>query len=188
LTFLGDFFLGLGLGESREKASENWWDREVPLEPAEEAGQPLFGRQTELFDETGRVVVAQPEGRGAPSASSPQSLGGAQAVPQTLVSVRSRSASGLRVVTTTRSAAPVRVTVVPKTAEAQRGAVARQLVASQSISSGKEESRWFSVPQRVLLPRYQLFEGSDAVREDSCGGLSLVSRSMRTQRGQVWFV
>ena len=73
-------------------------------------------------------------------------------------------------------------------ATAARGAVARQLVLSQSISSGREESRWFSVPQRVLLPRFQLFEGADAVTEDETGRLRMGSPSTRAQRGRVWFV
>lgn len=149
-----------------------------------------LGRQAELFDESGQVSdpVSTPrmdtvlDTRPTPTAS-PE----ATPIPQTVVSVQSRSETTARVVATTRVVSPPRVSAVARTGTVARGAVARQLVLSQSISSGREESRWFSVPQRVLLPRYQLFEGADAVTEDR-GCLRVGSQSMRTQRGHVWFV
>ena len=81
----------------------------------------------------------------------------------------------------------MRVSAVATTPATALGVMARQLVKSQSISSGKEEARWFSVPQRALLPRFQLFEGSDAVTEDG-GSLTIASPATRPQRGKVWFV
>ena len=137
----------------------------------------VFGPQAELFDAAGHAAFA-PIDLPVP----------APALPQTVVSVRSRSRTTARVVATTRVVPAPRVAAVAKTATAARGSVARHLAMSQSLSSGKEESRWFSVPQRVLLPRYQLFEGSDAVTEDGGGGLRIGSPSMRAQSGRVWFV
>ena len=156
-----------------------------------EAVPMTFGRQAELFDAAGHVAlpaaaraalpepVAAPVRPAAPVAPKPMA--------QTVVSVHSKSASTARVVATTRVAPATRVAAVAKSTTAARGAVAFQLVRSQSISSGREESRWFSVPQRVLLPRFQLFEGAAAVTEDE-GGLRIGSPSTRAQHGQVWFV
>lgn len=150
------------------------------------------GRQTELFDETGQAAFTPAEPvDGRPVAVpvvpvAPKAV--PRAVPQTIVSVQARSSRSARRIATTRSATAIRVAAVAKTESASRGTVARHLLMSQSISSGKEEARWFSVPQRVLLPRYQLFEGADGVTEDAGGGLRIGSRSMRTQRGHVWFV
>ena len=90
-------------------------------------------------------------------------------------------------VATTRVVAATRVAAVSKTASSARNEMGRHLVMSQSLSSGREESRWFSVPQRVLLPRFQLFEGADAVVEEG-GNLRIGSPSTRSQRGRVWFV
>ena len=111
----------------------------------------------------------------------------AKAISQTIVSVHSKSRTTARVVATTRVVAATRVAAVSKTASSARCEMGRHLVMSQSISSGREESRWFSVPQRVLLPRVQLFEGADAVVEEG-GNLRIGSPSTRTQRGRVWFV
>jgi len=111
----------------------------------------------------------------------------APAQPRTVVSVQAKSRTGARVVATTRAAAATRVAAVPKTAANARGEVGRHLVMSQSLSSGREESRWFSVPQRTLLPRFQLFEGAEAVIEEP-GGLRIGSPALKTQRGRVWFV
>ena len=149
----------------------------------------VFREQAELFDAAGRATYT-PASRAAAPAEEFRPVPEAAAVrpaPKTIVSVRSRSRTSARVVATTRVEAPVRVAAVAKTEAAARGSVARHLVMSQSISSGKEESRWFSVPQRVLLPRFQLFEGADAVTEGP-GGLRIGSPSMRAQRGRVWFV
>ena len=147
----------------------------------------VLGRQAELFDESGHAAYA-PVARAALPVSDAFSLPeAASAVPQTIVSVHSKSRTTARVIATTRVIPAIRVASISRTAPAARGAVARQLVRSQSISSGKEEARWFSVPQRVLLPRFQLFEGADAVTEDE-GGLRIGSPSMRTQSGRVWFV
>ena len=143
-----------------------------------------LGQQAELFDESGQLAFEPVAPPPPPVAAVPSA---APAVPQTIVSVRSKSRTTARVVATTRVARATRVAAVPKAATPVRGAVARQLVLSQSISSGKEEARWFSVPQRVLLPRFQLFEGADAVSEGP-DGLRIGSPSMRTQRGRVWFV
>lgn len=137
----------------------------------------VFGRQAELFDASGHAAFAPVE----------PAVPAAPVLPQTVVSVRSRSRTTARVVATTRVVSAPRVAAVAKTATAARGSVARHLAMSQSLSSGKEESRWFSVPQRVLLPRFQLFEGADAVTEGP-DGLRIGSPSMRTQRGRVWFV
>ena len=150
-----------------------------------------FGRQAELFDAAGKASYRPIERVALPVAdsfSAPEAKPAAPAIAQTLVSVHSKSKTTARVVATTRVVAATRVAAVPKTAAGARGQVARRLVMSQSISSGKEGARWFSVPQRVLLPRYQLFEGSDAVTEDGGGGLRIGSPSMRAQSGRVWFV
>ena len=113
----------------------------------------------------------------------------APAATRTLVSVHARSRTGARVVATTRAVAATRVAAMPKTAAVagSRGEVGRHLVMSQSLSSGREESRWFSVPQRTLLPRFQLFEGADAVVEEQ-GSLRIGSPALKAQRGRVWFV
>ena len=149
-----------------------------------------FGRQAELFDEAGQAAAPAVERVMAPVPDVmvlPGSRPAAIALPQTIVSVHSKSKTTARVVATTRVARATRVSAVAKTATAARGGVARQLVMSQSISSGREESRWFSVPQRALLPRYQLFEGADAVTEEG-GRLRVGSPSTLSQHGQVWFV
>ena len=142
----------------------------------------VVGQQAELFDAAGHAAFKpiEPAAPAAPVSAAP-------AVPRTLVSVHSRSRTAARVVATTRVVSVPRVAAVAKTAAAARGSVARHLAMSQSLSSGKEESRWFSVPQRVLLPRFQLFEGADAVTEGP-DGLRIGSPSLRTQRGRVWFV
>ena len=113
----------------------------------------------------------------------------APAAARTLVSVHARSRTGARVVATTRAVAATRVAAMPKTAAVagSRGEVGRHLVMSQSLSSGREESRWFSVPQRTLLPRFQLFEGADAFVEEQ-GSLRIGSPALKAQRGRVWFV
>jgi len=190
LSFLGAFFLGIGPDAQAEKAEENWWDREAPLARAEDSSPLTLGRQSELFDHAGQVATAT-EVPSSVTRSDTMVLPGARpttiSIPQTVVSVQAKSATTSRVVTTTRVVSAPRVSTVAKTETVARGAVARQLIMSQSISSGREESRWFSVPQRVLLPRYQLFEGVDAVTEER-DGFRVGSRSMRTQRGHVWFV
>ncbi len=147
-----------------------------------------LGRQAEMFDESGHVAApAQRIQTGSDTLVMPGARPEMITIPRTVVSVQSKSESTARVVATTRVVSAPRVSAVTKTKTAARGTVARQLIMSQSISSGREESRWFSVPQRVLLPRYQLFEGTDGVTEEQ-GGLRVSSRSMRTQRGHVWFV
>ncbi len=145
-----------------------------------------FGRQTELFDDAGHVVYSPAARPVEAPAVLPVPAAAPRSIAQTRVSVRTPSRTSARVVVTRRTAA-TRVAAVTKSVGTARGAVARQLLMSQSISSGREDSRWFSVPQRVLLPRYQLFEGADAVTEDP-GGLRVGARSMRTPRGHVWFV
>ena len=146
-----------------------------------------FGHQTELFDATGQVTAVAPAVRPEPAAVPAAAKPAAPAVPQTVVSVHSRSRTTARVVATTRGVAATRVAAVSKAAAA-RGEVGRHLMMSQSLSSGREESRWFSVPQRILLPRYQLFEGADAVVEEETGRFRVGSPSTRSQRGRVWFV
>ena len=149
-----------------------------------------LGRQAELFDAAGHAAIRPIERVALPVAdafSIPAAKPAAKAISQTIVSVHSKSKTTARVIATTRVESATRVTSVSKTATAARGVVARRLVMSQSISSGREGARWFSVPQRVLLPRYQLFEGSDAVTEDG-GGLRIGSPSERAQSGRVWFV
>lgn len=150
----------------------------------------VFRKQAELFDAEGRATFTPAARAAVPvqeSRSAPAARSAARTAPRTIVSVHSKSRTTARVVATTRVEMPVRVAAVAKTEIAARGSVARHLVMSQSISSGKEESRWFSVPQRVLLPRFQLFEGADAVTEGP-EGLRIGSPSQRAQRGRVWFV
>lgn len=176
--------MGIRPEAQAEEEAGNWWDREDSSFPGSDSVPMTLGQQAELFDESGHAAFSPAERISLPIA---EARPVAQAIPQTIVSVQSKSRTTARVIATTRVAAPTRVTSVSKTATAGRGDVARKLMMSQSISSGREESRWFSVPQRVLLPRYQLFEGADAVTEDS-SGLRIGSPSMRTQRGRVWFV
>lgn len=171
---------------AREREEGNWWDREESAAAGGDSVPITFGQQAELFDSAGHVALPAAE-RAAPPASVVTARSAPKAVAQTIVSVQSRSKATARVVATTRVAAAPRVAAVAKSATAARGAVAFQLVRSQSISSGREASRWFSVPQRVLLPRFQLFEGADAVTEDE-GGLRIGSPATRAQHGQVWFV
>ena len=190
LSFLGAFFLGIGPGVQVEKEAENWWDREEPRARSGDSPPMTLGQQAELFDESGHVAVPASSRRVETISDSivmPGVRPGAISIPRTIVSVQSKSKATARVVATTRVMSAPRVSAVARTETASRGGVARHLMMSQSISSGREESRWFSVPQRVLLPRYQLFEGADAVTEER-GGLRVGSRSMHTQRGHVWFV
>ena len=150
----------------------------------------VFREQAELFDSAGQATFTPARRGPAPAGdawAAPVAKPAVKTAPQTIVSVHSKSRTTARVVATTRVDVPVRVAAVAKTGTPSRGSVARHLVMSQSISSGKEESRWFSVPQRVLLPRFQLFEGADAVTEGP-EGLRIGSPSMRAQRGRVWFV
>lgn len=178
LNFLGAFFLGIGPDARAERSAANWWDRE-PAPARDEPAPLVLGRQAELFDAAGQAV-AVPVARPAASTAAP-------AQPRTVVSVQAKSRTGARVVATTRAVAATRVAAVSKTAANARGEVGRHLVMSQSLSSGREESRWFSVPQRTLLPRFQLFEGADAVIEER-GSLRIGSPALKTQRGRVWFV
>ncbi|MGD9613677.1 MAG: hypothetical protein AB7V22_12340 [Kiritimatiellia bacterium] len=178
LNFLGAFFLGIGPDARAERSAANWWDRE-PTPERDESAPRALGRQAELFDAAGQAV-AVPAARPAAAKSAP-------AQPRTVVSVQAKSRTGARVVATTRAVAATRVAAVPKTAANARGEVGRHLVMSQSLSSGREVSRWFSVPQRTLLPRFQLFEGADAVVEEQ-GRLRIGSPALKTQRGRVWFV
>lgn len=186
LGFLGAFFLGIGPEAQAERDAENWWDRE-PTGNRADATPVVLGRQAELFDAAGHAVAA-PVAR--PAAPAPVAAPvAAPAAARTLVSVHARSRTGARVVATTRAVAATRVAAMPKTAAVagSRGEVGRHLVMSQSLSSGREESRWFSVPQRTLLPRFQLFEGADAVVEEQ-GSLRIGSPALKAQRGRVWFV
>jgi hypothetical protein len=178
--------LGVGPAAQRASGDENWWDRDEPIANPSDAVPMTLGHQAELFDEAGHAAI-QPVERAEMPAASTVTMPAAKAVPQTIVSVYSRSKSTARVVATTRVVSTPRVSAVAKTATVAQGAVARQLFRSQSISSGREESRWFSVPQRVLLPRFQLFEGAEAVTEDR-GSLRIGSPATRSQRGRVWFV
>ena len=146
----------------------------------------VLGHQEEMFDAAGQVAVPWADRAPAPEAPAPAAAE-TPVVRQTIVSVRPRSRATGRTIVTTRVEAPVRVSAVATTPATALGVMARQLVVSQSISSGKEEARWFSVPQRALLPRIQLFEGSDAVTEDG-GSLTIASPATRPQRGKVWFV
>ena len=169
--------LGIGPDARAEREEENWWDR-APTSPGAKSVPMTLGRQAELFDAAGHAVYAPAAPAAKPAAS---------ALPQTIVSVHSKSRTTARVVATTRVVRATRVAAVSKARASARGEMGRHLVMSQSISSGKEESRWFSVPQRVLLPRFQLFEGADAVIEEG-GNLRVGSPAMKTQRGRVWFV
>jgi len=170
----------------RREENENWWDREEPLPPRSGGAAILPGRQAELFDDAGQAIYT-PAPTAVRPGKAPAARPAPRTLPQTVVSVRSRSATSARVLTTTRVATATRVAAVSKGARAARGTVARQLMMSQSISSGREAARWFSVPQRVLLPRYQLFEGASGVSEDA-GGLRIRPESRRASHGHVWFV
>ena len=181
LDFFAAFFLGIGPAARQEREESNWWDRE-PASSDAKAVSITFGQQAELFDAAGQAVQA-PVAPAAVPAAPPA----AKARPQTIVSVHSKSRTTARVVATTRVVAATRVAAVSKTAASARSEMGRHLVMSQSISSGREESRWFSVPQRVLLPRFQLFEGADAVVEEG-RNLRIGSPATRSQRGRVWFV
>lgn len=187
---MGAFFLGIGPAAQREREDENWWDREPSLH-GDDSAPVAFGRQTELFDETGQVAYeAAPPSEALPR-ETPVSVTPSAAVrpiTRTVVSVQSRSRQTARVVSTFRARPATRVTAVSKAVRASHGDVARHLMMSQSLSSGREESRWFSVPQRALLPRFQLFEGAAGVTEETGGILRVHSRSKRAQRGCVWFV
>ena len=178
LSFLGAFFLGIGPAARQEREESNWWDRD-PASSGAKAVSITFGQQAELFDAAGQAVHAPVEPAAVPPA--------AKAISQTIVSVHSKSRTTARGVATTRVVAATRVAAVSKTAANARGEVGRHLVMSQSLSSGREESRWFSVPQRTLLPRFQVFEGADAVIEER-GSLRIGSPALKTQRGRVWFV
>ena len=184
LNFLGGFFLGIESEVQPKQEGGNWWDREYPRLPENRA------EQAELFDASGTVAYSPAETLAIPveeTIPAPKAKTSASVIPQTVVSVQSKSRTSSRVVATTRVVAPARAATATKAAPAGRGVVGRHLVMSHSISSGREESRWFSVPQRVLLPRYQLFEGADSVTEDG-SGLRIGSPSTRTQSGSVWFV
>ena len=117
----------------------------------------------------------------------PAAAPAAKAIPPTIVAVHAKSRTPARVAAPTPVVAATRDAAVSKTASSARSEMGRHLVMSQSISSGREESRWFSVPQRVLLPRFQLFEGADAVVEEG-RNLRIGSPATRSQRGRVWFV
>ena len=134
-----------------------------------------------MFDADGQAAL-----RAAPAPVRVATPAAAPALPRTIVSVHSRSRTTARVVATTRVMAVPRAAAAASAAAA-RGDVGRHLVMSQSLSSGREESRWFSVPQRTLLPRFQLFEGADAVVEEQ-GSLRIGSPALKAQRGRVWFV
>ena len=134
-----------------------------------------------MFDADGQAAL-----RAAPAPARVVPPAAAPALPRTIVSVHSRSRTTARVVATTRVMAVPRAAAAASAAAA-RGDVGRHLVMSQSLSSGREESRWFSVPQRTLLPRFQLFEGAEAVVEEGAN-LRIGSPATKAQRGRVWFV
>jgi len=142
----------------------------------------ILGRQAELFDADGQAALQT-----APAPARVAIPAAAPARPRTIVSVHSRSRTTARVVATTRVMAVPRAAAAAASAAAARGDVGRHLVMSQSLSSGREESRWFSVPQRTLLPRFQLFEGAEAVVEEGAN-LRIGSPATKAQRGRVWFV
>jgi|LSQX01.1.fsa_nt_gb hypothetical protein len=146
----------------------------------------VLGEQAELFDESGQVTFqAAPE---LELPAKPEVAVQAEAQPgRTMVTVQPHARQAARVVATRRVAPVVKAVATTKVIQA-RGDVARHLLMSQSISSGKEHARRFSVPRRALLPRFQLFEGAAGVVEDERGNMKLPWRSMRKQRGRVWFV
>jgi hypothetical protein len=71
----------------------------------------------------------------------------------------------------------------------QRGAVARQLILSQSLYRGSvsDVAKHPSVPRRAILPRFQLFEGEAGVVQDKDGGFLIPARGKKA-RGNVFFV
>lgn len=162
----------------------NWWDCDDGDTQQETLSVPMtLGRQENLFDESGQPAFVPPTSTIFEEEAGPAAM----TLPKTDVSVHRRSKTTARVVATTRPARVTRVMSVARTEKASAGGMARHLAMSQSISSGSEETRWFSVPQRVLLPRYQLFTGGDSVREER-GGLRIVSSSSASSHGRVWFV
>lgn len=205
LDGLGRFFLGIG-GEAaprRRAASERWWDREDDEEEAEAGGGAdalpmVLGEQARLFDDEGQVAVTLPEGgAGRAEVRQPARKVVPRTVPNTVVSAQSRVNGKIVGITVTRAstldmavpkARAAAVAAAPVAAVAASRSIARHLVMSQSILSGPEETRRFSVPLRALRPHFQLFEGAAAVVEDDHGGIRLNQRELRTQRGQVWFV
>lgn len=150
-----------------------------------------LGEQATLFDDEGRVTIgAVPE---AEPVREPVRPAVRRIVPNTVISAQTRVNGRITGITVTRAAtldaAPVNTVAVAAAREVAAGrAIARHLVMSQSILSGKEETRRFSVPRRSLRPHFLLFEGCESVVEDGCGGYRLNQRNLRTQRGQVWFV
>jgi hypothetical protein len=71
----------------------------------------------------------------------------------------------------------------------QRGAVVRQLVLSQSLSCKRagEIRQAPAVPRTAVLPRFQLFAGSESVVCGKDGGIRIPSRGQKA-RGNVFFV
>ena len=169
----------------------NWWDVEEGLEEELTDATPMvLERQAELFDDAGEAVYTPAVAEEGERAAATR-MGVALAQPAngvlTLVSGLVAGRGEAKAVVTRRAKTASRATVVSQAQAAASNEVARHLVMSLSISSGKEQARRFSVPRRALLPRYQLFEGASSVVEES-GQLHLCGREARKGRGHVWFV
>lgn len=181
---MGEFFLGIRPPALRASDAERWWERDDLEARHPAAAIPMvLGQQQEMFDDAGQVTVPWAERPAPPAAEKPVE----SVARPTVVSVRAKSRATGRVVATTQAAARTRVAAIASAPSRTHHAMARQLVLSQSISSGREEARWFSVPQRALLPRYQLYEGAVGVMETR-RGLVIAPPATRAQRGRAWFV
>ena len=196
VEFLGSALFGIGA--ERRSPPEKWWEKDATPEPPP-AQKPLtFGQQGVLTGFGDRELAGAPDAAARPAGRGSRALvvPGLAAPPAetTLVSSVSSTAAARPVATTkrvaaARAAAPA-VAAPAVAAVREEGAIARQLLMSQSLyfSSGREEPRRYSVPRRALLPRFQLFAGGDGVVSDGRGHFTLPRRDLKSQRGQVWFV
>jgi len=193
VEYLGSALFGIGAGRRAEP--EKWWEKDAT--PAEQPDRkPLaFGQQGVLTGFGDRELAGvpaaaadRPAGRGNRALVVPGAAA-APAAETTLVSSVSSTAAA-RPVATTKRVAAVHAAAPAVSAVREEGAIARQLLLSQSLyfSSGREEPRRYSVPRRALLPRFQLFAGGDGVVSDGRGHFTLPRRDLKSQRGQVWFV
>lgn len=182
--------LGIGPAAVRKEDATPWWAREEYSSSNSSTrlviSQP--GTQGELWGEDGNAV--------APSLTLPRNPPAAQKTTEVEL-VTSKGIARRRKVATTRTistAVDGEAVQAASTAQpaarvmSERAGLAFHLVRARSISSGQEEGRWFSVPHRPLLPRYRLFVGANPVQEDSNGRIHLEPHSMKTHRGNVWFV
>lgn len=150
-----------------------WWEREEGDTLWDQPQEPPRAsvRQGELWDEQGQPMVA---------ALAPAMPEAAPAVAPLRAACRTLGAAAMPVAKTK--------TFAQKTRNTSKADIARMLVLSKSIYDGKDADRWFSVPQRSILPRLQLYEGSAEVED----GHVMHSRQRPgpggATSGHVWFV